>query len=164
MNLVSGQQEVMELARNKNWGVSNLIVSEKMALIHTEISEAYEAFLDNNWDGKDGFHEEVCDVLIRTLHLAGSFNVDVSNSQIIALPTTTEGKLVFLHKIASSAYENYRRKNIESFKGELVHLSMAVIQLSKDLDFSLQESFSKKMSLNMHRTWDKDKYNENLRE
>lgn len=64
----------MKQAEEKSFGTkpNDIIVSEKMVLIHSEISEAYEAYLANNLGGKDGFYEELGDVLQRTLHL-GAF-------------------------------------------------------------------------------------------
>jgi NTP pyrophosphatase (non-canonical NTP hydrolase) len=52
-------------------------VAEKMALIHSEISEAFEAYRHKNLDGKHGLGEELGDAVQRILHLAGVMNVDI---------------------------------------------------------------------------------------
>ena len=52
-------------------------MAEKIALIHSEVSEAYEAYRHKNIDGKDGFKEELGDVIQRVLHLCGIFNIDI---------------------------------------------------------------------------------------
>jgi len=52
-------------------------VAEKIALIHSEISEAYEAYRHQNMDGKDGFKEELADAIQRILHLCGVFSIDI---------------------------------------------------------------------------------------
>lgn len=70
---------ILEQAKQKGFGVKpeEINVAEKIALIHSEISEAYEAYRHKNIDGKDGFKEELGDALTRILHLAGVFYIDV---------------------------------------------------------------------------------------
>ncbi|MBI2023944.1 hypothetical protein HYT00_00915 [Candidatus Giovannonibacteria bacterium] len=69
----------MEQAKEKGFGIKpeDINVGEKIALIHTEISEAYEAYRHKNIEGKDGFNEELGDVIQRILHLCGIFNIDI---------------------------------------------------------------------------------------
>ena len=52
-------------------------MAEKIALIHSEISEAFEAYRHKNINGKDGFKEEIGDAIQRILHLCGVFDIDV---------------------------------------------------------------------------------------
>ena len=70
---------ILEQARQKGFGVKpeEINVAEKIALIHSEISEAYEAYRHKNIDGKDGFKEELGDALTRILHLAGIFDINI---------------------------------------------------------------------------------------
>lgn len=70
---------IMQLADDKGFGtkVNEINVLEKIALIHSEISEAAEAYRKNNLNGKDGFAEELADAVIRILHLAGIFSIDM---------------------------------------------------------------------------------------
>lgn len=70
---------VMEQAKKKGFGIKprDVNVAEKIALIHSEISEAYEAYRKKNINGKDGFKEELGDVIQRLFHLCGIFDVDV---------------------------------------------------------------------------------------
>lgn len=74
----------MAQAREKGFGVSpdDVSVAEKIALLHTELSEAYEAYRHNNIDDKDGFREELGDILQRLLHLAGIFNIDLEHEAL----------------------------------------------------------------------------------
>lgn len=70
---------ILEQAKEKGFGTKpeEINVGEKIALIHSEISEAYEAYRHKNIDGKDGFKEELGDVIQRVLHLCGIFDIDI---------------------------------------------------------------------------------------
>ena len=70
---------VMKQAKEKGFGTKpkEINVAEKITLIHSEVSEAYEAYRHKNIDGKDGFKEELGDVVQRILHLAGIFDIDL---------------------------------------------------------------------------------------
>ena len=73
---------VMEQAKEKGFGTTpeEINVGEKIALIHSEISEAYQAFRYKKIEGKDGFKEEMGDAIQRILHLCGILNVDVEEA------------------------------------------------------------------------------------
>ena len=69
----------MEQAKEKGFGTSKkeINVPEKIALIHSEISEAYTAYRHKKIKGKNGFEEELGDVLQRLLHLTGTLEMDL---------------------------------------------------------------------------------------
>ncbi len=69
---------ILKQAKEKGFGTmpEEINVAEKIALIHSEISEAFEAYRHKNIDGKDGFKEELGDAMQRILHLCGIFNID----------------------------------------------------------------------------------------
>jgi NTP pyrophosphatase (non-canonical NTP hydrolase) len=73
---------VMEQAKEKGFGLKpeDINVGEKIALIHTELSEAYEAYRHKNMNGKDGFTEEMGDAIQRILHLCGILKIDVEEA------------------------------------------------------------------------------------
>lgn len=72
---------IMKQAKEKGFGTKpgDIDVAEKIALIHSEVSEAYEAYRHKNIDGKDGFKEELGDALQRILHLCGIFGIDAAS-------------------------------------------------------------------------------------
>lgn len=73
---------IMKQAEEKGFGTkpSDINVAEKIALIHSEISEAFEAYRHQNMDGKDGFKEELGDAVQRILHLCGALGIDVEEA------------------------------------------------------------------------------------
>lgn len=83
---------IMEQAKQKGFGVrpEDINVAEKIALIHSEISEAFEAYRHKNIDGKDGFKEELGDAIQRILHLCGVFDIDVEESIIKKIESNKE--------------------------------------------------------------------------
>jgi NTP pyrophosphatase (non-canonical NTP hydrolase) len=76
------QNLVMQQAKEKGFGTKpeDIDVAEKIALTHSEISEAFEAYRHNNLDGKDGFSEELGDAMQRIIHLAGVMGIDLEKS------------------------------------------------------------------------------------
>lgn len=70
---------VMAQAKEKGFGTTpeDINVAEKIALIQSEISEAFEAYRHQNIHGRDGFKEELGDAVQRILHLCGVLNIDI---------------------------------------------------------------------------------------
>lgn len=85
---------IMQQAREKGFGTTpeEVNTSEKMALIHSEISEAFEAYRKKNIDGKDGFKEELGDAVQRILHLCGVHNIDIEQ-EILKKISSNKGRL-----------------------------------------------------------------------
>ena len=73
---------VMEQAKVKGFGTKpeEINVGEKIALIHSEVSEAFQAYRHKNMRGKDGFAEEMGDAIQRILHLCGVLGIDVGEA------------------------------------------------------------------------------------
>lgn len=93
MDIKELQELIMKQAKEKGFGVksSDVNVGEKIALIHSEISEAFEAYRHKKIDGEHGFKEELADSVIRILHLAGMFDVDIEK-QILKKLETNDGR------------------------------------------------------------------------
>lgn len=79
MNIQELQNLIMQQAEEKKFGTKpeDVNVVEKLALVHSEVSEAFGAYRHKNIDGEDGFKEELGDVVARVLHLCGIFDIDL---------------------------------------------------------------------------------------
>jgi len=73
------QDLILKQAKEKGFGTKpeEINVAEKIALIHSEISEAFEAYRRKNINDKDGFKEELSDAIQRILHLCAIFDIDI---------------------------------------------------------------------------------------
>lgn len=78
---------VMKQAEEKGFGTKpeDINVAEKIALIHSEISEAYEAYRHQDMDGEHGFKQELGDAVQRILHLCGIFGIDIEQEILTKL-------------------------------------------------------------------------------
>jgi len=83
-------QESNETAHKKGWWDRQREIPELLALVHSEVSEALEAYrigeIDTAWyegNGKpEGFVMELADVVIRIADLCGEFKLDLESALV----------------------------------------------------------------------------------
>lgn len=83
---------VIKQAKEKGFGTDpkEFNVPEKIALLHSEISEAYSAYRHKKTKGKDGFNQELADVLQRLLHLTGVLGIDLEKEVLKKMKTNSK--------------------------------------------------------------------------
>ncbi len=112
------QKQVHLTALNKGWWEADRNVGEMLALVHSEISEAFECWDHDRMtieikDGKpEGFPVEIADVVIRAIDIAESRGVVFKElpSYVAAYSPRIPIVLNRCHKYTSDAVEAWRMK------------------------------------------------------
>ena len=74
MNIVT-PEEVHFNAINKGWWVADRQIPELLCLVHAEVSEALEAYREND---DNNFREELADIIIRVWDICESLEIDIA--------------------------------------------------------------------------------------
>lgn len=88
MNINDLTKLVMEQAKEKGFGINqaDINVGAKIASVHSEVSEAYEAYRRKDMDGEHGFKQELGDAVQRILHLCGILGIDIEQEILTKNP------------------------------------------------------------------------------
>jgi NTP pyrophosphatase (non-canonical NTP hydrolase) len=74
-------EEIHRLAVEKGWWDSPRPLPELLCLLHSEISEALEAYRNNIPEGESGcLSEELADLVIRIWDMCGALGIDIAKS------------------------------------------------------------------------------------
>ena len=76
MTIQEWQKEIHENAKNHGWWENPRPVPEILCLIHSEVSEALEAYREND---KEGFAEELADIAIRLMDAAEGYGINLES-------------------------------------------------------------------------------------
>lgn len=82
LNIKQLSDLIIDQANKKGFGgkLEEINVPEKFALIHSEVSEAFEAYRHKKIEGKDGLAMEMGDIVQRVLHLSVILNIDIQKA------------------------------------------------------------------------------------
>jgi hypothetical protein len=74
--------KISEISREKGFGDNkkDINVGEKIALIHSQISSAYEGYRNKKMKGRWSFENEIAGAIQRIFHLCGILEVDIEKA------------------------------------------------------------------------------------
>jgi NTP pyrophosphatase (non-canonical NTP hydrolase) len=100
--------EAFKTATEKGWHETPREFGTCIALMHSEVDEAYEAILPG---GQDNFAEEMADILIRIYDACGEFNIPLHKAVTTSVSGYTDKikLLMDIHYHLSQALESFRQ-------------------------------------------------------
>lgn len=153
------QQEVAAVNRANGWFDQTRPFSADIALLHSEVSELHEAFVNND---TANVAEEFADIFIRLLDTAERTGIDLSGK--VSIPHGAETVFtpspLSLHQFISRAYEAYRKYGLDEpgvtlgrarIENELRCLLSLTMSGAALLGIDLIEEFDRKMARNRQR-------------
>jgi NTP pyrophosphatase (non-canonical NTP hydrolase) len=151
----------LALAEEKGWGHTKemLVVSEKMMLINTEITELHDAMLKKPINPKDTVESETADILGRVLHLGLVWGVDFDRKVPVKsrfgkqMDGISDADYLYLHTLVSRGYEAYRHKKITLFKKYLYEIAHETVLLAGSMNIDIESAVIKKLEINKARSW-----------
>lgn len=142
-------------------------LGELLCLVHSEVSEGFEGFLDEAPDDKlphrPMFEVELADVLIRVFDIVGGFNLNLGSAALFVKTELLPGNNAYqvyedigrLHGAISRAMEGHRKKKQHPDHPELSMLEMGlaevvvrVFHLARKLNFDLGGAYEEKLAFN----------------
>jgi len=147
------QQEVAAVNRANGWFDTERPFSADMVLLHTEVSELFEAMLKGDAENAG---EEFADIFIRLLDTAERYEHDLSGE--VSIPHGAEEffapGIAYLHLWIDRAYEAYRKIGNpwhEKINVELKCLLSLVMTSAALMDVDLIAEYRKKIARNRSR-------------
>lgn len=80
MKISELQKEVQQLLRQKGFSYSPDTFWEKIALLHTEVSELADVVKKKGFGAKKEIAEEIADIFIRAMNFGLMFDIDVEQA------------------------------------------------------------------------------------
>lgn len=135
-------------------------IGEMMVLIHSEISESFDAFskdtmnltMDDKLTHRLGIEVELADTAIRIFDLAGYKQLNLCSPSVESdQHFDPYFEYLVLHSFISSAYEGYRKSNRQKFEQGLTNAIYQIIYISNNLKLDLESAILEKLEFNSKR-------------
>lgn len=136
-------------------------IAAKLALINSEVTEAYHAWLAADMQVTDDVLLELADVCIRSFDLLGAMSADpYARAPELAVHGITEDSfpthLLDVHATVSATLEYLRKKEFQfpqDTESSIVGIALYVISLAHHLGHDLIPVIERKMAYNAMRTY-----------
>jgi NTP pyrophosphatase (non-canonical NTP hydrolase) len=165
MNIKEFVKEVHENAVAHGWwegGTENRNVGEIIALIHSEISEGFEAALAGNPQSEKipeftAEEEELADVIIRICDFSGAMEMEIDiddiSSKAFKIFQTDEDDYLYMHLYASRALECFRKNKDEEGYINLFVIVFIANSYAKSEGFLIEKALYAKHEYNKCRPY-----------
>lgn len=152
MNIKELQKAIHENAVNHGWWETERPVPEILCLIHSEVSEAFEAYINND---DDNLAEELSDIAIRLLDAAEGYNIDLVDTEwrMDSLYDTIPIALCAINLDISKALEAFRNHNKDSFARKFRRILSTLLGVAQKHNINLEAEIIKKHEHNKTRSY-----------
>lgn len=146
-----------DIVYRPDWGSSDDMIPCRLALIHSEIVEAYDVVNCGSLSyDRDELAAEFADIIIRILDLAGGltddFAANVARIEGTLICTGNQRTFNSLHAMVTYALEAFRADNLLKFLGVLALLLVSVEVWATDrFNIDINGAVIGKMDVNRHR-------------
>lgn len=140
------QKEVREVNELNGWFDTERPFSADIALLHSEVSEFFEALI--RLGGADNEGEELADIFIRLLDTAErlGFTLTLGERHEVLIPSA-QG----VHYLISQAYEGFRNADEAATEGNLRAAAQMVSDVATRYHVDLLDEVRKKLERNRQR-------------
>lgn len=161
LDLANLPREIREINEANGWREGDPFdwsdrhkIPSALALIHSEISEAWEG----SWgDDFDNFSEELADVLIRIVDMLEGLGLEAwgviwgeCDYKAAAGDDDTENMMI-AHSRVSDALEAFRKDDKTAFSVAIGRAAISVIELCRDAEIGLSAAVRAKLAKNRER-------------
>jgi NTP pyrophosphatase (non-canonical NTP hydrolase) len=150
------QEECFKIADEHGWHEKEITVPEIVSLLHSEITELYEAFKKNDMDN---FIEEMADIAIRnfdhTKYLCINLTEQVQKTgHFRVLQTTNILEICLeLHNQVSRIFEHYRNQEDEAMNMAFGELAEQIGFYANMVGINLDKAIEIKCEVNRNRSY-----------
>ena len=150
MDIRKLQKDIHLNACDHGWWETERPVPEILCLIHSEVSEAFEAF-ENKDD--ENFAEEIADIAIRLADSAEGYNIDLIDTIRLDLSESVTESLCNINLAVSKALEAFRNHDKDDFEAKFKYIFSVLAGVALEYKIDLESEILKKHEINKTRSY-----------